>query len=631
MIAPAQIDLLPEIPLTPGEVEAWQPRENLTISQWGEKHYVVTEGDWKGSLLNLDQTPYLRYPMDAWGRPGLKVLIIIGPNQGGKSLIMYVCWAYGQHQKNAIALMVLADEKLAGEVASERLAEIVRQSPALSKIATGSPMDLGQKKVKLQSSLTRMGWPRSEATMQVFSYPEVYEDEMRLYAWDGKAMDPIAQGLARVRAYKYSGRVMGGSTVGFEADFAWTNLVKCEVINAYMAKCPACGQLQIMKVEQLRWDEELDGEPDRIQAGNLAWYECEHCLSPWGEAERRRAVRDGDYGPHRWDSKERWFYPVPPVPDATREGIHFSAFYLPSVTLGEIAALAIKAKSDPEAEQELYQSYLAIPRNNERAPRQEDSILRLCDDRHPELPGIVPSEATHLVATVDCHETGFWYVMRAFAPGPERESWLVRFGFIQGNDLVYPAGWAGLAPALFDSLPLNARGEQVPIVAGLVDSGHATNQAYDWCAAHPPFLPSKGHEKLEVLHRTPKVDSHPGLVRVSVNTTVYKNTLAAKLMVNPGDPGAFHLFTNRYDAEGPPEKDNLGRCAEYARHMCSEAPNKAGRWEPIGKRPNHLWDCEVLTLVCCNLLGLPNMPKPGEEPKPKLKKEKTKPRRNKRW
>ena len=125
----AQEELFPAVKLTPGEIEAWRQKEPLTVSQWAERHRAVTDGPWKGDWRN-EHTPYLVEPMDTWGLPHVREVWVIGPLQGGKTQIVYNCWAYGQHYDQAWALLVMADEKSAVRTSKERLQKIIKSSPA---------------------------------------------------------------------------------------------------------------------------------------------------------------------------------------------------------------------------------------------------------------------------------------------------------------------------------------------------------------------------------------------------------------------------------------------------------------------------------------------------------------------
>ncbi|MFH1033814.1 MAG: terminase gpA endonuclease subunit [Pseudomonadota bacterium] len=601
-----QGDLFPSVELTPGEIEAWRRKEPLTVSQWAERYRRVTDGPWQGEWRN-ERTPYLVEPMDTWGLPHLREEWVIGPLQGGKTTIAYNCWAYGQHYDQAWALFVMADEKSAHKVSKDRLQPLIKTSPALSQLLTGSPLDLGNNELRLQASVTYMAWPRSEASLASFPIPQVFLDEVDLWPQARKdTMEAVELARARTTVFPFTSKVLGVTTCTVEEALGWKHLCKCQEVRVYMARCPFCAELQIMRREQLRWDDSLTDDPDRVEAENLAWYECEHCQAGWTDLEKRRAVQAGCFQPHRWDSKAQWWDPAPPVSRAIKVGFHFSAFYSPFVSLGKIAAQAIKALSDPQAEVTLFNKMLALPYRSEQATRSEAVILALCDNRQP---GLVPADAVALIAGVDVQRAGFYFTIRAWAPGPERESWLVRAGFVDS--------WAALEKALFQDQYLDPASQACVIAFGLVDSGDGemTREVYDWCHVHPPFAPSKGYEGIKAQpYRQSKIDTHPGLLLFGVNTNYYKSDLLdGKLRISPGDGGAWHLHNNWPDGKPPKDEKAAGLLTDYARQLCSEERDERGLWQNPRRRANHYLDCEVLQLVCADYLGLRYM---APEPEP---------------
>lgn len=596
----AQGALFPRAQLTPGEVEAYRRRPKVTVSAWAEKNRWVTDGPWQGPWRN-DQTPYLVEPMDAWARPGVRKVVVVGVPQSGKTQIIYNCWAYGAAVRQAWSMIVLSDKDVAGNVASERIAPIINASPALSRLKTSSAKDVSKEKIRLQGSVTLMSWASSIAKLSTFPVEHVFLDEVDDYpSWKpgSRHANPIALAEARTTSYRYTGKVLEVSTTSIESGPVWQELLRCQMIQVYMARCPACGRRQIMKSEQIRWDDSLADDPDRVEAEGLAWYECEHCGAPWSETERRAAVRRGGYRPHRWDAEESWWAPIPEGDIPGRPvsiGYHFSAFYSPFVALARIAAQVIRSKDDPEEEHDLYNKRLALPYRHEQAARSEDIILRLCDDRPP---GLVPAGTAALTAAVDVQRNGFYLTIRAWRPGPDGDSALIRAAFVMD--------WSALEKML-SAHYRDSEGRPHPVIFGLVDSGDGekTREIYNWCAAHPPLTPSKGQQRLAQPYNIKPIATHPGLKLIHINTTHYKNYLAAKLSIAPSDPGAWTLHGNY---EETPNGERLpGALLDFARQLCAETRNDRGVWEQVRSRPNHYLDCEVAQLVCADLLGVRDM------------------------
>lgn len=625
----AQAALFPRVRLTPGEVQAFKRRPPRRPSEWSEENRWVTDGPWAGGPWSNENTPYLVEPMDTWAMPHVRKIVVVAVPQSGKSQIIYNCWGFGVSERQAMSMMVLSDKDVAGNVAVERMAPIIESSPGLAPLMTTNPKDLGREKIRLQGSLTLMAWASSIAKLATFAIEHMFLDEVDDYpSWKPtqRHANPIARAEARTTTYRYTGKVLEVSTTSTESGPIWQELMKCQVIMVFGARCPHCGGWQIMRRDQLKWDESMANDPDRVESEGLCWYECEHCDEALSEAARRQAARMGSYRPHRWVTSEEgdqpWWEPIQDdeVPaDPVSVGFHYSAFYSPFVPMARIAAQAIRAETDPAEEHDLYNRFLALPFRHQAQAKSEDHILRLCDERPP---GLVPPASVALSAFVDVQRAGFWFTIRAWAPGPNLDSWLIRHGYLPT--------WQAVEKVLFEDQYKSPAGEARIINLALVDSGDGerTDEIYAWCFQNPPALPSKGREQLTQPFRQSPITSYPGLHLVNINTTHYKNALSRKLMIAPGDPGCWWLHTNHAPGGEITEKP-MGLLMDYARHMCAETTDEKGRWIKIRPR-NDLWDCEVGQLVCADLMGIRFL---ATEPQAQTKnqKEPATATRRKRW
>jgi phage terminase large subunit GpA-like protein len=69
------------------ERRAWAPPEDLTVSEWADRHRVVSarKGNPEPGPWRTSRTPYLREIMDAAGDPDVEFIAVVKPAQVGGS------------------------------------------------------------------------------------------------------------------------------------------------------------------------------------------------------------------------------------------------------------------------------------------------------------------------------------------------------------------------------------------------------------------------------------------------------------------------------------------------------------------------------------------------------------------
>jgi len=222
--------------------------------------------------------------------------------------------------------------------------------------------------------------------------------------------------------------------------------------------------------------------------------------------------------------------------------------------------------------------------------REVDPILAL----RVNMPaGIVPDQnIVALTASVDTQKYGFWYEIRAWASGPDRNSWQIRSGYVTTFEAV--------SKVLFEDEYKDASGSRYLVSLVVMDAmGDKTPEVYDFSLKfRGRVLPFQGKQKLSQPYRFSKQEYYPGtdklipggLQLLLGNTTYYKNLLSSKLDITSGDPGAWHLNSDTSD--------------EWVTQMTAEYQDPDGFWECKGNRANHAWDCSVYNLLAADIIGV---------------------------
>ena len=285
-------------------------------------------------------------------------------------------------------------------------------------------------------------------------------------------------------------------------------------------------------------------------------------------------------------------------------GFHHRAFECLDVPLEEIAAAWLKAQAGDHAAKVAWANgYEAENYEDEVSERKEDNILLLRDDRREaELPS---DPIAAISAVADMQKRGFWYKITAWGYGIEQESWLLKAGFVDS--------WEALRKLFYESEFTDPRGTKHTITLRGMDSGGGesdeselsrTAESYLFAYKNPGMLLFKGQQRMTALHRYSPQDKIPGTNRALpgglayylLNATQWKNRLAAKLMVSPADPGAWHLHRDVGD--------------DFAKQMCVEGRDEKGHWQNPKNKANHLWDCSYMEMALIDIHQVKLWPEP---------------------
>jgi phage terminase large subunit GpA-like protein len=588
--------------LSKAERKTMRKRKPIPVSKWAEEHRVLTmsslPGPWHNSV-----TPYLTDIMDASGLEFVDTIILCKAPQGGGSEAAHNFIGSRIDLAPGPVLYVYPDENTARENSKDRILPMIQSSPRLRSYLTGVQDDASSLRINLRHMPIYLAWASSASRLANKPIRYLIEDEIDKYPdTSGKReADPQSLGEKRTTTYKWNRKIWKISTTTIESGNIWVALNhEAREIFDFMVCCPDCGQYQIMDFDHIKWPEN-ERDFKKIEDEYLAWYECRHCGSSWGDAKKNMAVRMGHWHSRKTDmelmeclNKHRF----------TKIGFHMPAWIYPFVSLSETAAAYLKGqkKYNPanwkSCLKDFMNNYKAEPWVDYHQERSEARILALCDDRPA---GIVPAGGVvaGLTAAVDTQDDGFWYEIRAHGWGLTQESWGVREGYLPSFESVVKVLW--------EDVYKDANGNEYIILLTIQDAmGHRTSDVYDFCRLRGGILPFQGVDRLTAPYAYTNIEYYPGtkkpipggirLLRANVN--YYKDKLSGLLQVAPGDPGAWHYHSELSEA--------------WAKHMTVEYVDEKGLWQCPEGKANHGWDCSVLNLVAADVLGIKHWRKPEE-------------------
>lgn len=523
--------------------------------------------------------------MDALSDPTVHTIVIMSSAQVGKTEIINNIVGYYIDQDPAPMLLVQPTVEMAKAWSKDRLAPMIRDTPALhDKVKDPTSRDAG-------NTVLHKTFPGGHITMAGANSPAglamrpvriVLLDEVNRYPPSaGSEGDPANLALKRSTTFWNRKHVMSSTPTvsGARIEVAYENSDQRRL----HVPCPDCGHEQTFKWAQVTW---ANDDP------STAAYVCEECGSAWSDAKRWAAVRWG-----------KW---VASAPFNGVAGFHINEMASPWVRLAQMVQSFLEAKDDPGLLQTWVNTSLGetwVEQGD--APDWQKLYDRLEDWRE------LPEGALFITAGVDVQTDRIEATMWAWGVG--KESWEAEHKVMMG-DPHRPEVWQEL-DALLSQVWRTQDGRELPILRLAIDSGYATTEVYNWARAKPParVMVVKGAENGPAIAGQPRaVDVTIGGKRIArgmkswpVGTSVTKSETYGWLKLDqptresgdPYPPGYVHLSRHWCDEEG---------CKQLvAEQLVTKLVKGYQRrqWQKIRDRNERL-DCRVYARAAAASLGL---------------------------
>lgn len=594
--------------LTDPERRALAPPPRLTVSEWADAHRLLSnkESAEPGPWVTA-RTPYLRGPMDALGRPGVRKVVIVKPAQVGGSEITRNALGYWVKCDPGPALVVFPTEAATKEQMSERVGAMFRSSPSLAEALTGERHDVSDMGIDTVSMAIYVGWAGSPQALASRPCRYVILDEVDKYpAYSGKDASPVSLAEARVRTYGHRAKIVLVSTPTTDTGAIWTAFEGCELQLRYHVPCPreGCGHMQILTRDRFRWvGYPTDPDPSEIEAAGV-WYECAACHGRIEESEKDAMSERGEWAATADENGE-----IPDAAEATSVGFQFSAFV---ATIGvrwrALIAKWFRVKRDPAKLFEYVTQDLGEPFRDQVAAVKDAALEARKNAGNPR--GVVPKWASHLLVTCDTQKDWFYWVARAWGAG--ERSQLVDVGEARV--------FGELEALLARKFPIGDTTETMRPAFMLIDAGggtetdaggNRTDEVFRWAGKNTPLVvacrgmggkidPMMAPDFRDGYHTyTRKGFAGYKVRQISVNTQKFKDVLSTRINHDP-EPGKPSLWDLCNEIPGD-YFDGL-----KAEHKIGVRVGQTfvQRWviRSHGRR-NEPWDCEVYQLCAAKIVG----------------------------
>lgn len=565
--------------------EGIKPIPSLKVTEWANKHRFLSpeSSSEPGKFVPF---PYQLEPLDAILDAKTSEVILWWASQTSKSETLNTIVGYYMHADPSPILLVQPTIELAEAWSLERIAPMIRDSPALRRIVRAAKSrDGGNRTLFKQFPGGNLAMVGANAPSGLAGRPRrvVIQDEIdRFPASAGTEGDPCA--LADMRTTSFPNAVKVKASTGtikgrskIEKAYEQTDQRKWHVT------CK-CAHEFVFMWEHVHWE---DGKEED------AWMACPKCVAKINDKERVAMVRAG-----RWKATA----PFKGIRGYWLNGINtlFRAQKGFRSRIHQFVADFLKAKdTGREAMKVWINTFLAETYEEESEKIDPIQILGRLEDYSPQE---LPEEVCILTGAADVHKmfiqldvAGWW---------KDEEMWGVQHRQFDG-DTERDEVWAKLDAALIEQCT-RVDGVKLGLSRVFIDMGYRDKRVLAFCAPRigRGVYPCKGIRR-EGINIPPLLPARPNrnnkarIPHWPVGVTMAKSAIYDRITLAPPGPRTMHF---------PKEQ---GYDEEYFKQVTSEVRKikyQFGKPYSIFEKPNNAVKNEALDLNVYNLAALHSMP-----------------------
>lgn len=448
------------------------PPPTLTVAEWSDAERILSpEASAEPGRWRTDRAPFQRGILESITDPGTSRVVLMTSSQVGKTEILLNVIGYHAHQDPAPILMILPTLELAESFSKDRLAPMIRDTPALRDLIDVRSRDSGN--TLLHKTFPGGHWTGAgaNAAASLSSRPVriVLCDEVDRYpASAGTEGDPVSLAIKRTATFWNRKAILTSTPTirgASRIESAWEESDQ----RRFEVPCPRCGSFQPLAWSQVKFQREDQEKPsedlvevpkpeDRGRSARVVsvWYECRDCRQRIEESEKPSLLERGIW--------------TPSTDFRGTAGFHLNALYSPWSRWIEIVSDFLESRRDPETLKVWVNTTLGETWEETGEKIDENSLLA----RREAYGAEVPDYALVLTAGVDVQDDRLEVEVVGWTEG--EESWGIDYRVLYG-DPDQTAVWSDL-DALLSTTYERRTGQSVPISATCVDSGAHTAQVY---------------------------------------------------------------------------------------------------------------------------------------------------------
>jgi len=432
------------------------PPPKLRISEWANSRlFLSAEDSAEYGKYSTNRAPYQKGILDAFSEDATEI-VVMSSAQIGKTLIAKAVIGYHIDIDPAPVLIVQPTVEMAETFSKDRLAPMIRDTPALTeKVREAKSRDSG-------NTVLKKNFPGGHVTLVGANAPAglaarpiriVICDEVDRYPPSaGTEGDPVNLARKRTITFRSKRRIAMFSTPSIKGisriERAWLKSDQ----RRYHVPCPHCGTKHVLKWENVSI---LDDDP------KTARMVCPACGAMIENSDKMAMLEAGEW--------------IAENPESKIPGFHINELYSPWRSFVDVATDFYSAKGNPEEEKTWWNTSMGEP-FEDLGERASASVLASRRENYDA--STLPEGALTVTAGVDVQDDRL--EIECVAWGAGEESWGIEHIVLNGSP-AEPASWKRLDELLSGTKFTTVDGRTLRVAACCIDSGgHHVQQVYEF-------------------------------------------------------------------------------------------------------------------------------------------------------
>lgn len=361
------------------------------------------------SKIDLELTPYIKFPISLKGNGQVKWVFIIAPTQSGKTVSLQVAIADAIDQDPGTLIYINPDEVLSKKNMHGKVIEMINNTPCLKEHTQGVKKT-SRSEIELDNMTIYPAWAGSLATLSSIAAKTVILDELRLMKlMIGDESNALKLANDRLTTYLHMGlgQGFGVSTPSVEGDLLHQQLtVPSTLVLKWAVKCENCGKVQVLDFFKNKKIIERNGE-------EIYKCTCVACGHDFDDSDQKRKMNST--GRYVIETNSGLLDLPPELPD--RVLCWYDSMVSPFRSFQAIWQEFKKTKDKLHDFKNFWQCWLAKFWIDDISKTSVDELEK---HKVEDIVGVVPEWCKLLTAGIDSQKSGFYVVVRAW--GANRRS-----------------------------------------------------------------------------------------------------------------------------------------------------------------------------------------------------------------